>query len=102
MVDLTARPFFLNEDDMRWVRETIAAMTLEEKIGQLFINMGASRDEPVGRITLGLPPSVGRQLTLPLIDGFQRRLPRARLAIVEACPATSPNGSPRRGRPSKP
>ena len=37
----------------------------------------------MGRITIGLPPSVGRQLTLPLIDGFQRRLPLARLAIVE-------------------
>jgi LysR family nitrogen assimilation transcriptional regulator len=46
-------------------------------------DMGASRDEPVGRITIGLPPSVGRQLTLPLIDGFTRRLPKARLAIVE-------------------
>ena len=46
-------------------------------------DMGANRDAPVGRITIGLPPSVGRQLTLPLIDGFQRRLPTARLAIVE-------------------
>ena len=46
-------------------------------------DMGANRDAPVGRITIGLPPSVGRQLTLPLIDGFQRRLPAARLAIVE-------------------
>lgn len=46
-------------------------------------DMGASRDAPVGRITIGLPPSVGRQLTLPLIDGFQRRLPLAKLAIVE-------------------
>ena len=45
--------------------------------------MGAHRDAAVGRITIGLPPSVGRQLTLPLIDGFQRRLPAARLAIVE-------------------
>lgn len=46
-------------------------------------DMGASRDAPVGRITIGLPPSVGRQLTLPLIDGFTHRLPLARLAIVE-------------------
>jgi len=46
-------------------------------------DMGASRDEPVGRITIGLPPSIGRQLTLPMIDGFKRQLPKARLAIVE-------------------
>ena len=45
--------------------------------------MGAARDEPVGRITIGLPPSVGRQLSLPLVESFRRRLPRARLAIVE-------------------
>ena len=45
MVNLTAKPYFLNENDVRWVEETIAAMTIEEKIGQLFINMGASRDE---------------------------------------------------------
>ena len=28
-------------------------------------------------------PSIGRQMTLPLIDGFTRQLPKARLAIVE-------------------
>lgn len=46
-------------------------------------DMGAQRDEPVGRITIGLPPSIGRQLTLPLIDSFRRLLPKARLVIVE-------------------
>jgi LysR family nitrogen assimilation transcriptional regulator len=45
--------------------------------------MAATRDEPLGRITVGLPPTIGRQLTMPLIDGFQRRMPQARLAIVE-------------------
>ncbi|MBT9597199.1 MAG: LysR family transcriptional regulator [Vitreoscilla sp.] len=46
-------------------------------------DMGATRDEPVGRITIGLPPTIGRQITLPLIDGFKRQMPKARLAIVE-------------------
>jgi LysR family transcriptional regulator, nitrogen assimilation regulatory protein len=46
-------------------------------------DMGASRDEPVGRVVVGLPPSVGRQLTMPLIDHFRSQLPKARLAIVE-------------------
>ncbi|MDO9284032.1 MAG: LysR family transcriptional regulator [Aquabacterium sp.] len=54
-----------------------------QALAQAEAEMGASRDEPLGRITIGLPPSVGRQLTLPLIDGFQRRCPKARLAIVE-------------------
>jgi LysR family nitrogen assimilation transcriptional regulator len=46
-------------------------------------DLGASRDKPVGRVTIGLPPSMGRQLTLPLIDRFKKQLPAARLAIVE-------------------
>ncbi len=54
-----------------------------QALAQAQDDMGASRDAPLGRITIGLPPSVGRQLTLPLIDGFRRQLPRARLAIVE-------------------
>jgi LysR family nitrogen assimilation transcriptional regulator len=46
-------------------------------------DIGSSRDEPVGRITVALPPTIGRRLTLPLVEGFGRRMPRARLAIVE-------------------
>lgn len=56
---------------------------LMQALAQAEADVGGRRDEPLGRITVGLPPSVGRQLTLPLIDGFQRRCPRARLAIVE-------------------
>jgi LysR family nitrogen assimilation transcriptional regulator len=54
-----------------------------QSVAQAREDMGASRDEPVGRITIGLPPTIGRQLTLPLVDGFRRRMPRARLVIVE-------------------
>ncbi|MDR1637357.1 MAG: hypothetical protein LBR93_08460 [Treponema sp.] len=43
-VDLKAKPFFLDEDQIRWVEDTIASMTLEEKIGQLFINLTLRRD----------------------------------------------------------
>lgn len=44
-VDLTAKPYYLNEEQIKWVKDTIAGMSLEEKIGQLFINMGSSREE---------------------------------------------------------
>ncbi|WP_314215974.1 gluconokinase, GntK/IdnK-type [Pseudarthrobacter equi] len=37
-VDLAAAPFNLDGDAVAWVEETISSMTLEEKIGQLFIN----------------------------------------------------------------
>lgn len=42
-VDLKAKPFNLTDADIKWVQDTIASMTIEEKIGQLFVNMGASR-----------------------------------------------------------
>ena len=38
MVDLSAKPFNLDQDAISWVHATIDAMTLDEKIGQLFIN----------------------------------------------------------------
>ena len=44
-VDLKAKPFNLSDEAIKWVEETIANMTIEEKIGQLFVNMGASRAE---------------------------------------------------------
>ena len=37
MVDLKAKPFYLNDEELRWVEDTIASMTLEEKLSQLFI-----------------------------------------------------------------
>lgn len=54
-----------------------------QQVVQAREDIGARRDEPAGRIAIGLPPSLGRQLTLPLIAGFERALPRARLAVVE-------------------
>jgi beta-N-acetylhexosaminidase len=38
MVDLSAKPFNLDQVAIDWVHATIDSMTLEEKIGQLFIN----------------------------------------------------------------
>ena len=46
-------------------------------------DLEATRAEATGRIVVGLPPSMGRLLTLPLVEEFSRVLPRARLAIVE-------------------
>ena len=52
MVDMKARPFFLTDEDCKWVEDTIAGMTLDEKIGQLFFNMGDSRDEQYLKMTV--------------------------------------------------
>ncbi|HJV63521.1 MAG TPA: LysR substrate-binding domain-containing protein [Albitalea sp.] len=70
----------LTEAGRRLFEHSVAILN---QVAQAREDMGARRDEPVGHITIGLPPSIGRQLTLPLIDGFRRQLPKARLAIVE-------------------
>ena len=41
MVDLRAKPFYLNEEEIRWVEDTLASMTLEEKLSQLFVLLKA-------------------------------------------------------------
>lgn len=44
MIDLKANPFFLTDDQIAWVHHTLAAMTLEEKAGQVFCPMGFTDD----------------------------------------------------------
>ncbi len=45
MVNLKEKPFYLSESEIKWVEKTIKEMSLDEKIGQLFVNLGATRDE---------------------------------------------------------
>lgn len=46
MVDLRAKPYYLSDEDIAWVEATIAGMTDEEKVGQLFFdNNGGATDE---------------------------------------------------------
>ena len=45
MVNLKEKPFYLKEEDIKWVEETIAGMTTEEKIGQLFCLTDMITDE---------------------------------------------------------
>ena len=45
MLDLRAKPYYLSDEDIAWVKNTIAGMTDEEKVGQLFFQLTASQDE---------------------------------------------------------
>lgn len=45
MVDLKAKPYYLSEEDCKWVTETIASMSDEEKVGQLFFQLTSSQEE---------------------------------------------------------
>ncbi|TDL38323.1 glycoside hydrolase family 3 protein [Macrococcoides bohemicum] len=38
-VDLKAKPYHLNDNQIQWVEQTLADLTDEEKIGQLFFNL---------------------------------------------------------------
>ncbi|HEY6353037.1 MAG TPA: LysR substrate-binding domain-containing protein, partial [Burkholderiaceae bacterium] len=58
-----------------------------QRVSQARADLGAERGAAVGHVTIGLPPSIGRRLTLPLIEGFREHLPRARLTIVDGLSA---------------
>lgn len=45
MVDLKAKPYYLSDADIAWVESTIASMTAEEKVGQLFWQLTAGNSE---------------------------------------------------------
>ena len=45
MVDLKAKPYCLSDEDIAWVNQTIAGMSDEEKVGQLFFQLTSSREE---------------------------------------------------------
>lgn len=43
LVDLTKKPYNLDQEAIDWVEKTLSEMSLDEKIGGLFVNMGAER-----------------------------------------------------------
>ena len=47
-----------------------------------------TKGAPVGQIVVGLPPTVARHLTVPVVREFRSRYPRASLSIVEGLSST--------------
>lgn len=45
MVNLKANPYYLSDEDCKWVEDTLASMTNEEKVGQLFFQLTQSQEE---------------------------------------------------------
>ena len=45
MLDLKANPFFLDDKKEKWVYDTLAGMSTEEKIGQMFCPVGGNTEE---------------------------------------------------------
>lgn len=52
MIDYKNKPFYLTDDDIKWVNETRDNMTTEEKLGQLFCLIAYDSDEALLEETL--------------------------------------------------
>lgn len=84
LLQRTGRGVLLTEAGKRLFEHAVGILQLVARARE---DLSANRDEATGRIVIGLPPSMGRMLTLPLVDQFKVAMPRARLAIVEGLSA---------------
>lgn len=78
------RGVVLTEAGRRLFDHGIAMLQLAQRARD---DLAGQRGAPTGRVVIGLPPSLSRSLTRPLVDAFRRELPRARLAVVEGLSA---------------
>lgn len=76
----TGRGVILTEAGRRLLEHSHAIL---QQVAQAKEDLGCERNEPVGRIVVGLPPSLARRLTLPLINAFSHNMPKAQVVIVE-------------------
>jgi LysR family nitrogen assimilation transcriptional regulator len=53
------------------------------QIGRARQDLEDQRNGDTGHVSLGLPPSLGRSVTVPLVKAFKLQLPKASLATVE-------------------
>jgi LysR family nitrogen assimilation transcriptional regulator len=54
-----------------------------QQVERARLDLDTQRGEATGRITIGMPPSVSRTLTAPLVSAFRGRFPKATLSVVE-------------------
>ena len=54
-----------------------------QQVERARLDIESHRGEASGRLVIGLPPSVSRTLTGPLVRAFRERLPNATLSVVE-------------------
>jgi LysR family nitrogen assimilation transcriptional regulator len=58
-----------------------------QQVDRARLDLEEHRGAPVGHLAIGLPPSVGRLLTTPLVVAFRERFPKATLTVVEGLSA---------------
>lgn len=84
LLQRTGRGVLLTEAGKRLFEHAVG---IQQLVARAREDLGTNRDEATGRIVVGLPPSMGRMLTLPLVVQFKAAMPKARLAIVEGLSA---------------
>lgn len=93
MVDLRAKPFYLNDAQLQWVEDTLASMTLEEKLSQLFVLLKPVPGADEGQIRAlmegarpgGMRWQGGNQETVWLQNRLFQRCSRVPVLIAGNC-----------------
>jgi LysR family nitrogen assimilation transcriptional regulator len=65
------------------VRLLAHARGILQQVERVRAELDESRNAPVGRVAVGVPPSVSRVLSGPLVAEFRARFPRADMSIAE-------------------
>lgn len=84
LLERTGRGVILTEAGRRLLEHGHAILQSVSRAEQ---DLQASRHEPAGHLVVGLPPSLGRQLTLRLAQLFQSQFPKGSLSVVEGLSA---------------
>jgi LysR family nitrogen assimilation transcriptional regulator len=58
-----------------------------QQVDRARCDVDETKGAPVGQVVIGLPPTVARHLTLPVVREFRQRFPQASLSIVEGLSA---------------
>jgi LysR family nitrogen assimilation transcriptional regulator len=84
LFDRNGRGVVLTDAGTRLLEHTRGILT---QVGRARQDLEDQRAGDAGHIALGLPPSLGSSITVPLVKAFARSLPNASLATVEGLSA---------------
>ena len=84
LFERNGRGVVLTDAGARLLEHTRGILT---QIGRARQELEDQRNGDSGHVTLGLPPSLGSTVTVPLVKAFGKMLPNARLATVEGLSA---------------
>jgi LysR family transcriptional regulator, nitrogen assimilation regulatory protein len=84
LFERNGRGVVLTDAGARLLEHTRGILT---QVGRARQDLEDQRNGDSGHVALGLPPSLGASVTVPLVKAFEKQLPNARLATVEGLSA---------------